>query len=316
MYEGPQFDSVAATMSIMTFIKYVQGLHDVGHLIDIDKPIKDHVPTNSLHYAKHAAEANGLEKDAADKSSRPIPTFGGTPRRRRSTRDDSDHDEPEVTHIDTATITMLASIVTKDKKADRQLSSLVDGFMKNAGTVVAMIYKKAKVHPSSSSGIEKLQAVFAHYVTSADGKRRVKKEFDKLEQDDDSLKDFLHQFQLWDELCAYAGNKMNDKDLFREFKDKLNVNSTVKLAGATSMADVYSFQAAVEHAVQKSHARKQASAANRAEIKALKAKVAGLEQDLADGSTANRKSDSQGRKKHGDKTSQRPRITPQQFELI
>ena len=38
---------MAVTMSIIAFIKYVQGLHDVGYLIDLDKPIKDHVPTTA-----------------------------------------------------------------------------------------------------------------------------------------------------------------------------------------------------------------------------------------------------------------------------
>ena len=83
MYEGPKMNPMGVTMSIIAFIKYVQGLHDVGYLIDMDKPIKDHVPTNSPHYAKHAVVANGLEKEKTAKTARPIPSFGGTPRRTR-----------------------------------------------------------------------------------------------------------------------------------------------------------------------------------------------------------------------------------------
>ena len=306
MYEGPKMNPMGMTMSIIAFIKYVQGLHDVGYLIDLDKPIKDHVPTNAPHYAKHAVKANGLEKEESAKTARPIPSFGGTSRRTRSSRSaareeseagDSEEGMPEATHIDTATVSMLATIIAKDKKADRALSSIVDDFAESGGTAIAMIYKKAKVHPSSCSGIEKLQAIFAHYVTSADGKRRIKKEFDSLEQDDNSLKEFLIDFALWEELYVFAGEPMSDDDLFREFKDKLNVSSTMKLAGATSMEQVYDFQTAVEHAVHKSHARKQASAANRAEIKALKAKVAGLEQNRAGEGSQKRKTGGQDRKK-------------------
>ena len=106
-------------------------------------------------------EANGLEKEETAKTARPIPSFGGTPRRTRSAAreeseaGDSEEGMPEATHIDTATVSMLASIIAKDKKVDRTLSSIVDGFAEGGWTVIAMIYKKAKVRPSSCSGIEK-----------------------------------------------------------------------------------------------------------------------------------------------------------------
>ena len=52
MYEGPKMNPTAVTISVITFIKYVQGLQDVGYLIDLDKPIKDHVPTNARLYVR------------------------------------------------------------------------------------------------------------------------------------------------------------------------------------------------------------------------------------------------------------------------
>ena len=33
-YEGPRMDPVAVTMTMMSFIKHIQSLSDVGHLID------------------------------------------------------------------------------------------------------------------------------------------------------------------------------------------------------------------------------------------------------------------------------------------
>ena len=207
-YDGPRLDPVAVTMTMMSFIKHIQNLPDVGYLIDVEKPIQEHVPTNSPHYAKHAAEANDLQKKEGDTNARPIPSFGRVSTRARAAEESEDGDEevdpPAATHMDGAVVNTLAAIVIKDKKADIALGKLVDEFTEEAGTSTLLIYKNAKVHPSSPSGIQKLQALFAHWITSKEGKRRVRKEFDRLEQEDSSLKDFIEEFNCWEEFFTYA----------------------------------------------------------------------------------------------------------------
>ena len=73
-YDGPRMDPVAVTMSMMTFIKYIKSIPEVGFLIDTQTAVKNLVPTNNIHYAKHAAEANGLQKEQSAEHTRPIRT--------------------------------------------------------------------------------------------------------------------------------------------------------------------------------------------------------------------------------------------------
>ena len=68
---------VAVTMSLMSFIKHIQSLPDIGQLIDPTKPIAEHVPTNHPDYAKHAAAANEMQTGADEANARKIPSFGG-----------------------------------------------------------------------------------------------------------------------------------------------------------------------------------------------------------------------------------------------
>ena len=113
---------VAITMSVMSFIKHIQSLPDVGQLIDPTKPIADHVPTNHPDYAKHAAAANEMETGADEANARKIPSFGGVASRTRKGRGAATEEgEEEVdaesakattpTHMDGATMSTLASII-------------------------------------------------------------------------------------------------------------------------------------------------------------------------------------------------------------
>ena len=183
-------DSSAATLSIIAFIKHVQAMPSIGRLIMVGVPIADHVATNDPAYSKHVVVNEGLETNPVenDRTTRTVPSFGGTPlaqrtraRTRRESGDDDAGDVADV-HMDVSTLSILKSSVNKNKQADTELAIEVNGFIATAGATRDLIYTEQHVHPASHSGIEKFKAIFHHYVTSAKGKKRVKKDFNKFQQ--------------------------------------------------------------------------------------------------------------------------------------
>ena len=100
-------------------------------------------------------------------------------------------------------------MVKIDQAHDAKIATDVDAMMAKVPALAKKIFTQAKVHTKSRSGIEKLQAVMGHLLTSAAGKRSFDKEFAALTQDDRSLPELIEVYNKYVELYAETEDAMD-----------------------------------------------------------------------------------------------------------
>jgi len=271
-----------SVMTLLVFLTYVTK-QDHGVLLEVDVALKDHVPTTSPEYPAKAAARNHLFPGAepeTDDDEDEEGSGGGSAARATRSKPKKAGGEKQASKPSPRERAELAKVVKIDQAHDAKIAADVDAMMDNVPALAKKIFTAAKVHTKSRSGIEKLQAVMSHLLTSAAGKRRFDKEFAALTQDDRSLPELIEVYNKYVELYAETADAMDAGRQLAEFKLRLNRRTTAAIAHCTTYAQVEEFSLELDEAADRDRESGKHKREGETLIRELKAKNATLEDRL------------------------------------